>query len=476
MKKSLFSLGLCLIQVIGISAQIKMVDETYKEQMSASNYVKEPLAIDNILKPYVGMSLQGWEGFNLVGDTLYTNGFSAFDGGILVKRSEKTMNVNIGSRLDVPKGYWRVTGLYLCKDAGSSEIADEIFAMKENGYEYIPGWSGDEISKEYLMSNLSSKFYGRDSWTLPQIKEDIQRRKRNGDTGPWTLGRMDGNRLYCDAVHRLESIDSAYVCYLPLNRLRNGSILPVSYYNLLCNELKGQEVFMSYGGARPVIPNYMPYKAKELKDALNGTTVFQSDTLFTCVDVVVSEELRTICILEGKNTGRFAVFVNALQESNHEKDCQNIYYTTSGEMTIWPYKDHQENKGHLVRDRRFSVGEINGEDRIIIKMTDLNDIYGETAIYLDKKETQRQYEQERYMARMAKRKQELCSKYGNEYGTLIADRKVALGMIPEMCRIAWGYPTMISNLVDDTGTYTVWRYNIKTYIYFKDNKVAMILN
>ena len=475
MKNSLFLFGICLVHVIGISAQIRMVDETYKEQMSASNYVKEPLAIDNILKPYDGMSIHGFADVNIVGDTLFTKGFSTSN-GILVNRGERKMKVHLSSRgLEIPKGYWRVTGLYLCKDAGSSDIADEIFAMKDKGYEYIPGWSGDEISKEYLMSNLSSNFYGRDCWTLPQIKENIQRRKLNGDTGPWTMGRMDGNRLYCDAVHRLESIDSAYVCYLAISNETNN-FLPVSYYNLLCNELKGQEVFMSYGGARPVIPNYMPYKAKELKDALNGITVFQSDTLFTCVDVVVNEELRTVCILEGKNTGRFAVFVNALQESNHEKDCQHVYYTPSGEMTIWPYKDHQENKGHLVRDRRFAVGEINREDRIIIKMTDLNDIYGETAIYFDKKETQRQYEQERYQARMAKRKQELCNRYGNEYGMLIADRKVALGMNPEMCKIAWGYPTMISNLVDNTGTYTVWKYNFKTYIYFKDGKVAMILN
>lgn len=477
MKKSLFSLGLCLIQVIGVSAQIKMADETYKEQLSASNYVNEPLAIDNILKPYDGMSLQGFEDFNIVGDTLYTNGFKDFNSGILVNHKARTINVQLNVGIEVPKGYWCVTGLYLCKDVGSAEIADEIFAMKDNGYEYIMGRSGDKPTKEYLKEELSNLVYGRDCWTLPQINENIQRRKMNGDTGPWSLSRMDGNRLYCSPVYRLESVDSAYVCYIALDRIRKGCFLPVSYYNLLCNELKGQEVYMTYGGARLTIPNYMVSSYKEFKDALSGTTVFQRDTLFTCIDVVVGEELRTICILEGKNTGRFAVYVNSLLESGHERNCQPIYYTSSGEMTIWPYKDHQENKGHLVRDRHFVVGSsINSEDRMIIKMTDLNDIYGETAIYLDKKETQRQYEQERYMARMAKRKQELCSKYGNEYGTLIANRKVALGMTPEMCRLAWGYPTMISNLVDNSGTYTVCRYNFKTYIYFKDGKVAMILN
>ena len=84
------------------------------------------------------------------------------------------------------------------------------------------------------------------------------------------------------------------------------------------------------------------------------------------------------------------------------------------------------------------------------------------------------------IARYKKEKQEyiagLVAMYGEGYGNLIADRKVAIGMTEEMCRKAWGRPHDIYNTTTKWGVSSVWVYNYKTYLYFYNGELKQIDN
>ena len=114
----------------------------------------------------------------------------------------------------------------------------------------------------------------------------------------------------------------------------------------------------------------------------------------------------------------------------------SYYRTVTDKMTIWQTAPYTGSKGELIRDRHFHVdnyGEgisvTNETERWLIKVDDLNAIYAETKRYEALTEAQYRQEAEKQRreraAREAQRKQELCAQYGNEFGTLIASRKVA---------------------------------------------------
>ena len=85
------------------------------------------------------------------------------------------------------------------------------------------------------------------------------------------------------------------------------------------------------------------------------------------------------------------------------------------------------------------------------------------------------YEEEMKRA-SAERKQEMISKYGEAFGTLICEGKVALGMSKEMVLSSWGFPETTFNHTNSLGQFTVWTYGLNTYISFANNKVTSITN
>ena len=451
-------LFLCVAQLTSASAQIKVADDAYKEQMTASKYVTEPLSIENNFNAYDGSFLMDYCKKNIVGDTLYTNG--AKIDCIVVNHHEKSINRKKFHEAPIPQGYYRVTGIFIGKDVRGKEIADELYALVNIGYTTnIP-------SREGLERDFSFGY----GMNLSEINTKVQEFQLKGEKCDFV-----GYGLDCGVYHRLESLDSSCVYYTCITE---RFFLPVKFYNLLCNELKGKDVYLTFnnrGGTYAYPSN------RTIEDALTGTTIFQKDSLFHCIDVVVNDKLYPCCVLEGEKTGKFAVFVNKFIESSDGNDRTPYFSTPSDKMTIWQPNPYEGRKGELVRERHFSVSRyINTEERWLIKVDDLNAIYAETKRFAALTAAQQRQEAEKQKrertAREAQRKHELCAQYGNEFGTLIASRKVALGMTPEMCRKAWGTPIQISNMVDATGRYTVWKYNFKTCIYFYNGLVARIIN
>lgn len=83
-------------------------------------------------------------------------------------------------------------------------------------------------------------------------------------------------------------------------------------------------------------------------------------------------------------------------------------------------------------------------------------------------------EEEEYKRKQLQRKSMLIDKYGEEFGTAISENKVMVGMSEEMCRAAWGTPYDRFNKMTWWGNTSVWVYNYKTYLYFRDGKLKEI--
>lgn len=92
------------------------------------------------------------------------------------------------------------------------------------------------------------------------------------------------------------------------------------------------------------------------------------------------------------------------------------------------------------------------------------------------REKQRAEDEARYEREEQEYRASLVATYGEEYGNLIADRKVAIGMTEEMCRKAWGRPHDKYNTTTKWGVSSVWVYNYKTSLYFYDGELKQIDN
>lgn len=95
-------------------------------------------------------------------------------------------------------------------------------------------------------------------------------------------------------------------------------------------------------------------------------------------------------------------------------------------------------------------------------------------------ERERQQKQQEMEKRMANEKQQrradLIANYGEEFGNMIADNKIVLGMTKDMCYEAWGNPQDKYNTTTSLGNTSVWVYNYKTYLYFYDGVLKQIDN
>lgn len=73
------------------------------------------------------------------------------------------------------------------------------------------------------------------------------------------------------------------------------------------------------------------------------------------------------------------------------------------------------------------------------------------------------------------RRNNLISNFGKEYGTLIFQGKVKIGMSKKMCEESWGITNSKQKITDNSGVSEVWRYNKGTLV-FKNGILTKIVN
>lgn len=481
--KKLLIIFLCIAFFSDSIAQIKMADETYKKELSTINKATEPISIETSFASYDGTFIYDYSSYNLVGETLYSNGCT-IDNCIVV--SDETRSISNTSSL--PKGYYLVTDLFLCQDSGSQELADVIFAYVDKGYKQNIKIGSIAISDKSQFCDAISKT-GR--WLGGSISQNELKTLLNQNRLEGKTIKINSNRI--KIVYCLSDTESSNKYYLPIPAWIEDRLLPISYFNFICEELKGRDVFMTYSGDKSQGTGF--YRSagahKELKDALTDKIVYQRDTLFRCVDVIVDAKedgshMKVCCVLEGKNTGKVALNVVRCIESKDEDkyDDPNLlcYYKSSNDnWTIWQEAYNQKKEGTLFRGRHFDVAYPGGNNiigyayRRIVKVDDLASIFNDTKKHLVDAADHQKRVAARYYAWKTLRLYNLSQKYGEEYGSLISDHKVAIGMTPEMCKEAWGHPIRILTGQNELGDYKAWVYNFNRYIYFVNNKVVEIL-
>lgn len=104
----------------------------------------------------------------------------------------------------------------------------------------------------------------------------------------------------------------------------------------------------------------------------------------------------------------------------------------------------------------------------------------EDAIKLEKahKETLAQKQEREKEILIENRRKELIAEYGENFGNLIANGKVAIGMTKEMCIAAVGFPSNRYVATTAAGNSEIWVYNLTvstiTTLYFDDNVLYLI--
>lgn len=105
--------------------------------------------------------------------------------------------------------------------------------------------------------------------------------------------------------------------------------------------------------------------------------------------------------------------------------------------------------------------------------TDVDSLHAKLQYEYEQKQLALQRKQTQY-------KEELIKKYGKQYGSLIADGKICVGMTKEMCMAAKGSPCKKSTHTDRYDTTEVWTYHCNSsfyypiYVTFTNNKVTSI--
>jgi hypothetical protein len=95
---------------------------------------------------------------------------------------------------------------------------------------------------------------------------------------------------------------------------------------------------------------------------------------------------------------------------------------------------------------------------------------------LQKQEQEKLKIQKEHELEIAKQKrlERLISMYGSKYANLIVNEKVSIGMTKEMCEEAWGTPFETDKVILENGTYEVWLYSYKTFLYFEKDILKLI--
>ena len=265
----------------------------------------------------------------------------------------------------------------------------------------------------------------------------------------------------------------------------NTIFVSVPFYEQLCNDIKGQEVLIvSKEEFMYDARTNAPFKSICTEDPFRkceyntetGEISYPEIKYCKCVNVYVSD---------GEVFGQFeyegARFTLPIPDLLNNFKAQMLNYTPNN----WNLNPNPEKKVYGRRNREY-YGVDNYDYFIVsrkrveeIKATELEEFRFE----IMSKENQRLAREKQMaedIARYKKEKQEyiagLVAMYGEEYGNLIADRKVAIGMTEEMCRKAWGRPHDIYNTTTKWGVSSVWVYNYKTYLYFYNGELKQIDN
>lgn len=266
----------------------------------------------------------------------------------------------------------------------------------------------------------------------------------------------------------------------------NITFVSVPFYEQLCNDIKGQDVLIvSQKEFLYDARTNAPFKSIHTEDPLSmfkynkktGEISYPEIKYCKCLNIYVSDgEMFGQFEYEG---ARFTLAIPRLFDDHKTKmlsynqGMDDFYLVERNPGNV--YGKILKVQGNSYRDyfimSRKKVEEIQAAVREELRFGIMNREQQRLAREKQRAENEARYEREKQEYRAS-----LVAIYGEEYGNLIADRKVAIGMTEEMCRKAWGRPHDTYNTTTKWGVSSVWVYNYKTSLYFYNGELKQIDN
>lgn len=483
MNKSIKSTILLAVTTLCIgysaNAQIKVVGDDYQDTLSGVKNTYAPDIDFNSLFPkvnpreYLGyLSERIPTNCNIIGDTV----FLVKDKKLVLKYGNPSgfavmSNGNEEQLIDVaPAGYYTVTGYVFGEENATALLANYFDEKAIKDYFFGIGYNYETKEVKKLKEAI--------------IKNQISEKNLNEWIFFIKLTSVNDNGNKIDF-------------YVPSTKVQSGffnteNLMQVRFYQEFRNHFIGKKV------AR--ITDKKPYSRKDqrspifdfsswfvfsgkndvIKDALaEGDIVKLQDSIFTVVDVVVKEHERQnkiprmYCILQGENTGKFALEISELRHDYYVPiDIGNSFFMDCFELPYATYCEYKKNKSRSTDGVIVCIDDLEGIKKVAndsVKIQKMNMQQRKNA------EMKREQEFQRLMAQeKAAFKQKMIALYGTKYGELVGNNQVSIGMTKEMCRDAWGSPMNNYRTTTRFGQSEVWCYNYKTRVYFYDGKVVQI--
>lgn len=465
-------------------AQIKVVGDDYSNNLTgAKSYYDQDVdfekyfpAISSKKLRKITPRLSGESGIkfiyrnlNLTGDTIYLlkdivieSGTDVFNPSFCIDHLGKVRSDTMFA------GYYEVVGYIFCTENEDSVRASLGIAFDEHQYTKSRWSSGDEeVDDGNSDVRREKRANQKDDYSIQKLKEEI----------------LEGYEVNVDLFVRyivFRSIDTASkkMFYLGKNGrsyevgMNDDDIILLRFYNEALSFVGKEVIVTDDGHSRNDGWRMMSKYRKTFRDPLSNMLIKIEDDVFKVKDIVMKDN-NFYAILEGEKTGSFALTLSFILNVQDRKEA------------CWYYRNEApDNNGDsqnlssvpcLFCDKSDTYQYI-----VLIKKDDVR-ILDQRAemVEAQREKAWKQHEIKEKQERAKKEyehKQQMITKYGSQFGSLVAKQQVAIGMSKEMCRDAWGKPINTYRTTTKYGQSEVWCYNYKTRIYFYNGKVVQIDN
>lgn len=246
-------------------------------------------------------------------------------------------------------------------------------------------------------------------------------------------------------------------------------LIKVSDYNKKRNDLVGKDFYLGGGG----------YDVKDAKDYMSGKKinikiVSESGTMLN--DAMLDD------MGLNSNNHKYEVVGN-MQNYYRCKD----FFIRKGEFIIILSDANGEFSAKLIGtpddgrsghdyDDCYVISTLSPRELFIVPKEVVDFRIQDWMMSEKDRQLKQQKAQQESIARQKKHDAEIIAKYGEKWGNMILQHKVAIGMNKEMCREAGWYPRDTFTTTTSRGVSEVWVINYKTALYFADGVLYMIEN
>ena len=237
----------------------------------------------------------------------------------------------------------------------------------------------------------------------------------------------------------------------------------VSYFESIVDELNGQKVAIICRDPQnvklfDVYTNTPLANVKIAKNDMNNLSSNQDNYFaYTCTDILLRDDQGHIMAVLSDGESKFTLDIERKPDGNYQivPNAMQPILLSKNKFDEILRKRKEEAERERLNNLANQQREAELEKQRKLREAELK--------------RKRQLEEER-------RRQSLIDRYGAEYGKLIFERKVAIGMSAKMCREAWGTPSNITTTITANSKNEVWFYYNNKLVLHNDKLIKIVTN